>query len=177
MEKMEERQLEAEMLAHTEAEGLSWWSGFQPRHLKLRLIKAVINYTSPRIIRLAPELYPSLEVTRMMDRALRRLLRVLDGEERDNEAVRDRNFRRLVEAAKRALIYVAEEDCYYRDWLALFTMALYGEVKQAMDTWYPAEEPWVRRLKNAQEILEKPGGKGLLFYWSLRHQLPIMKEG
>lgn len=177
VEEMEERQLEAEMLAYTEAEGRSWWSGFQPRHLKLRLIKAVLNYTSPHVMQLAPEREPSLEITRIVDKTFSRLLKVLDREETQNRAVRDRHFRNLVEAARRALIYVAEEDCYYRDWLALLVMALYGEVKTAVDAWDPKSDPRTQELRNADEIQAQPGGRELLFYWSLRHQLPIQKEG
>lgn len=176
-EEMEERRLEAEMLAHTEGEGRSWWSGFQPRHLKLRLIKAAVNYTAPRVRRLAPERTPALRVTRIVDGAFRRLLKVLEREERGNSSLGDRHFRNLVEAARRALIYVAEEDCYYQDWLALLVMALYGEVKAEVDAWDPSSEPWAGRLRNAGEIVVKPGGRELLFYWSLRHTLPITREG
>lgn len=176
MEEMEERQLEAEMLAYTETEGRSWWSGFQPRHLKLRLIKAVVNYTSPRVMQLAPEREPRLEVTKVVDRTFRRLLRVAE-QERGKAILKDRNFFNLVEAARWALIYVAEEDCYYQDWLALLIMVLYGEVKQLVGAWRPEEASFVKQLRNADEILAKPGGRELLFYWSLRHQLPVVKEG
>jgi len=171
-----EKQLEREMLAFTEATGRNWWSGFQPRHLTLKLIKSVLNYTAPRVKQLAPERKPTLTVTEIVERSFRRIMAVLEKEEAQNKAVRDRHFRNLVEAARRALIYVAEEDCYYRDWLALLLMVLYGEIKTKVDAWDPASDPRIRELKNVDEILARPGGKELLFYWSLRYTLPIVKE-
>ena len=170
----EEEQLGREMLAYTEGEGESWWSGFQPRHLKLHLIKAMLNYTAPRLRELSPDREPTLAVSQLVDRACVRLLKVLDAEEKG--PLGDRNLRNLVEAGRRALIYVAEEDCYYQDWLALAVMALYTEVQAEMAGWSPEDDPRLRELSNADEIMAKPGGRELLFYWSLRHRLPIEKK-
>lgn len=99
---------------------------FVPRHLKIHLAKAMINYTAPRLNKLIPTREPTCLVSKIVDNTFRNLDKMV----KLKKSMKDRHFLQLLEATRRTLIFIAEDDCYYRAWLELLFVTLYQDVKQ-----------------------------------------------
>ena len=109
----------------------SHWVNFTPRHLKLHLAKQVINYTVPRLKRLIPLRKPRCVVSKIIDNSFRDITRMLYEGKKDKSKplFGDDNFIRLLTATRRTLVFMAEEDPYYRMWLEILLLSLYLNVK------------------------------------------------
>lgn len=125
---MNEKQLEAlaQKLATTEHKSL--WQVFNPKHMKLHLLKQAINYTTGLTKDLVPVKKPSFLITKTLDKTFTEALEMMKhGTANWHE---DQNFPRLIETARRILTFIAEEDGYYRAWLEMFCMMLANNTKE-----------------------------------------------
>ena len=109
----------------------SSWANFTPRHLKLHLAKQIINYTVPKLNRLIPTRKPRCIVSKIIDHSFMDITRMLCEGQKDKKKplFGDDNFIRLVDATRRTLLFMAEEDPYYRIWLEILLLSLYLNVK------------------------------------------------
>ena len=102
------------------------WSQFVPKHLKLHLAKQMVNYTVPRLNQLIPTRQPECLVSKIVDRTFSNL----DNMVKLKKTLKDSNFTSLLETMRRTLIFIAEEDCYYRAWLEILFLTIYQDVKR-----------------------------------------------
>lgn len=49
-------------------------------------------------------------------------------------ALKDRNFQRLLQLSRKLLVYFSEDDRYYRQWLGLAMLLVVDEVRRARDS-------------------------------------------
>lgn len=130
---MDDQQLEAVIedltikLAEREKESL--WHHFLPQHLKLHLAKQIINYTTPKLNKLIPDREPTYSITKVVDRVLKAFL-AMARDQQKRKMLKDQNFINLIETVRRSLIFISEEDIYYRGWLHVLFLVLYLEVKE-----------------------------------------------
>lgn len=127
-----------------EKDNVSVWSHFVPKHLKLHLAKQMINYTVPRLNKLIPTREPKCLVSKIVDRTFSRLHKRMQLK----QTLTDRNFIKLLNATRRTLIFIADEDCYYRAWLEILFLLAYQDVKRN-----------VPGLQVMEEQLENEGNK------------------
>lgn len=123
-----ERLVEDLVIKVAQKEKQSLWSHFVPQHLKLHLAKAMINYTVPRLNRLVPDRKPDYPISKIVDRTFTAFEAMIKDQEKHGP-INDRNFRNLVKTLRRTLIFISEEDIYYRGWLHILFLVLYMEVK------------------------------------------------
>ena len=107
------------------------WMDFTPRYLKLILAKKILNYTVPRLNRLIPTRKPRCIVSKIIDKSFLDITSMLREGQRDKSKplFGDDNFITLIKATRRTLLFMAEEDPYYRIWLEIFLLTLYLNVK------------------------------------------------
>jgi len=106
----------------------SLWTHFLPQHLKLHLAKQIINYTAPRLNKLVPDRTPDYPISKIVDRTFK-AFEAMVKDQKKHGPINDNNFFRLVQTLRRTLVFIAEEDIYYRGWLHILFLILYLEVK------------------------------------------------
>jgi len=91
----------------------------------MHLLKQAINYLSPRFLGKIPAVQAKTPQSRLVLAVWARVEATLK-KEAPIKARDDRNFTTLLETVKRALIFLCEEDRYYKRWLGL-TFLLFAE--------------------------------------------------
>ena len=126
-----EATIEKLSLQLSKKEKKSPWANFTPRHLKLHLAKQIINYTVPRLNKLIPTRKPRCVVSKIVDKSFTDITKMLREGQKDKTKplFGDDNFIRLVDATRRTLLFIAEEDPYYRIWLEILLLSLYVNLK------------------------------------------------
>jgi hypothetical protein len=95
---------------------------FLPSHLKMSMAKAMINYTLPRLGELVPEikdkenLYPISKLINQQWNIFNSI--VMD--QKKIKMLEDDNFLNFMRQLRKFLIFMCENDCYYRAWVELF---------------------------------------------------------
>ena len=96
----------------------------------LKKLKSLINRFTPVLIHACPKREPTRNVTLMLTRIFDRVRANLNVQNvKVQRAYTDKNFRRVIDAVEKVLIYLAEEDGHYRGQLAYLLMAVTGEVE------------------------------------------------
>ncbi len=118
---MTEKQIEALAQKLAVMEHKSLHQVFNPKHLKMHMMKQALNYTVGMTKGLLPETKPTFPITQILDKTFANAITMSEslGDWHD-----DKNFPRFVETLRRLLIFIAEEDGYYRGWLEMFLMML-----------------------------------------------------
>ena len=99
----------------------SLWNVFNPTHMKLHLLKQAINYTTAMTKDLIPDKPPQSSIAKAVDLTFRESVEMLQAAP---EWHADKNFPRLLETLRRAAVFIADEDGYYRGWLEMFCAML-----------------------------------------------------
>jgi hypothetical protein len=112
------------------------------KELKEHLVKKVINLCMRVIDKLVPEIPPSYPQTRMTKHVFQHLfnaycLEVWGGRFDDVAhqtlgGLEDRNFLHFLSATRKILLYVGENDRYYRAWIGLAFVAVKEEYERAL---------------------------------------------
>jgi hypothetical protein len=76
-------------------------------------------YTAPRLSELVPDVQPTFPSTKLLNDTLN-VMKTLMPEQWHE----DGNFANNVEMLRRLIVWIAEEDSYYRMWLELFVSTL-----------------------------------------------------
>lgn len=127
-DEMLERLVEDLAIEVAQKEKQSLWVHFLPQHLKLHLAKQIINYTVPRLNKLVPDRTPSYPISQIVDRVFKAFEGMIEDQEKHGP-INDKNFRKLVKTLRRTLVFIAEEDIYYRGWLHILFLVLYLDVQ------------------------------------------------
>jgi len=96
--------------------------------LKMFLLKKAINRLTPRIMVLSKGVTPKTPHSKLILKIWDRLEEVVRKEAKTG-CWSDRNFINLLEATKRALIFLCERDKYYKRWLGLLMLYVVEEVQ------------------------------------------------
>jgi len=123
---------------------------------KMHLLKQTINYIAPRILRLSSGVQPKTPQSQLVLRVWKRLEDTVQ-KEAQTECWNDKNFSKLLESTKQALIFLCEKDRYYKRWLGLLSMFLTEEVlREKRDfTYEKALECSARPMMLTREEFEK----------------------
>lgn len=97
--------------------------------LKLRFIKKFINATAKSLLHHAPEREPTGDTTKLIDRVAKAQLELVEAMRMTGVCPVDENIGNLIEAVRRAIIYIAEEDHFYRSQLESLIEFIYLERK------------------------------------------------
>lgn len=101
--------------------------------LRLHMVKQFINLFTWTLNKILPETKPSYPQTRI----LRKVFQNLDGVcklEVYVDRFGDRNFPRLLHVLQKGLLFVAEHDRYYRQWLALAMLESKRQIENYVDS-------------------------------------------
>lgn len=97
--------------------------------LKMHLFKKLINFSVKVTLRLSPEAprarFPS---SRALDRTFSTLFHVYRVENEQHNIYQDRHFGDLLNFTYRALMFLSENDRYYRMWLAFIMLRIEEEI-------------------------------------------------
>ena len=99
----------------------SLWQVFNPKHMKLHMLKQAINYTTAMTKDLIPDKPPQSSIAKAVDLTFRESVEMLQAAPEWHD---DKNFPRLLETLRRAAVFIADEDGYYRGWLEMFCAML-----------------------------------------------------
>jgi len=94
---------------------------------KMHLLKQTIKFIVPRVLRLSSGVQAKTPHSELIFRVWERLEAVVTREVQTG-CWNDSNFRGLLQATKQALIFLCENDRYYKRWLGLLAMFLTEEV-------------------------------------------------
>jgi len=95
--------------------------------LKMSMLKKAINYLVPKVSRLATVSIVETPQSRLILRTWKRLESTLEREEHTG-CFNDTNFKALLEASKKALVFLCEHDKYYKRWLGYLALVLCEEI-------------------------------------------------
>jgi len=123
---------------------------------KMTLLKKTINLVAPRILRLSKGVTPTTPQSRLISSVWARLEDVYMKDVRTG-CFDDRNFGSLLETAKQALIFLCENDKYYKRWLGLLAMFLTEDTMKTLKnlTYEEALELYARPLGLTREEFAK----------------------
>jgi len=123
---------------------------------KMHLLKQTIKYIVPRIHRLSGDVQAKTPQSRLVLSVWARLEAVVKREVASG-CWNDKNFSSLLETSKRALIFLCENDKYYKRWLGLLAMFLTEELlrEKCEFTLQKALECSARPMFVTQEEFEK----------------------
>lgn len=97
------------------------------KDIRMALLKTTINYMTPRLLGSLDVKKPSTFQGKILASAFERVQARLELEDK-LDLREDSNFRNMVEASRRALLFLAETDNYYARWLGLLLQELTNEV-------------------------------------------------
>lgn len=102
--------------------------------LKLRLVKATVNRFVPLIKKVTPRREATHFVSRVSHDAACEILKMVSYFKEEGKIIPiDDNFLNLVEAVRDAVVYVCEEDNFYRSMLEVFYSYIYMRKKQELE--------------------------------------------
>lgn len=101
------------------------------RDLKMHLLKQTINYVTPHVLSLCPNVQAKTPQSKLVLAVWARLEDALR-KEASIDARDDKNLNKLLESTKRALVFLCENDKYYRRWLGLLMLLLAEETQKAI---------------------------------------------
>jgi hypothetical protein len=120
-----------------------------PRHsinrwTRLHIVKQLLNAGVRILNRVLPERRAQFPQTELLDQAYRKLLQAYRIEawcgRFDNipyetlKTLGDRNFLNVLELSRKLLVYLADTDRYYRQWLGLFFLLVHDAVEEQQRT-------------------------------------------
>lgn len=117
------------------------------KDFKLYMVKQLINYLGPKLEGLVSTETPRTPQSRLVLRTWERLEAILK-KEVETGCFNDKNFSRLLSASKKALVFLCENDKYYKRWFGLLAVVLGEELMKAQEhfTYSEALEMSVRPL-------------------------------
>ena len=118
---MKDSKLEKTARTLAQQQHKSLWQVFNPKHMKLHMLKQAINYTTAMTKDLIPDKPPQSSIAKAVDLTFRESVEMLQAAP---EWHADKNFPRLLETLRRAAVFIADEDGYYRGWLEMFCAML-----------------------------------------------------
>jgi len=123
---------------------------------KMKMLKDAINFIAPRVLRLSSGVQPKTPQSKLILSVWARLEDALK-KETSIGYFNDKNFSKLLESTKQALIFLCENDRYYKRWLSLFAFILKEELEKQYDnfTFPEALDMTVRPLGLTYEEFEK----------------------
>ena len=114
---MKDSKLEKTARTLAQQQHKSLWQVFNPAHMKLHLLKQAINYTTAMTKDLIPDKPPQSSIAKAVDLTFRESVEMLQAAPEWHD---DKNFPRLLETLRRAAVFIADEDGYYRGGLEMF---------------------------------------------------------
>jgi len=118
---MKDSKLEKTARTLAQQQHKSLWQVFNPKHMKLHMLKQAINYTTAMTKDLIPDKPPQSSIAKAVDLTFRESVEMLQAAPEWHD---DKNFPRLLETLRRAAVFIADEDGYYRGWLEMFCAML-----------------------------------------------------
>lgn len=118
---MKDKTIEKTARTLAQREHKSLWQVFNPKHLKLHMLKQAINYTTGMTKDLIPDNPPTSNIAIAVDSTFRESIEMLKAAPEWHD---DKNFPRLLETLRRMTVFIADEDGYYRGWLEMFCAML-----------------------------------------------------
>jgi hypothetical protein len=110
--------------------------------LKLHLFKKLINFCMKILDNVLPESEPYYPQTKMLDRVFKHFFNVYvlevwcgrfdDVSHQCISNLKDRNFQHFLSVSRKALLFIAENDRYYRAWIGLAFIAVKEEYAHAL---------------------------------------------
>jgi hypothetical protein len=110
--------------------------------LKLHLFKKILNLFMRILDRLLPETEPRYPQTRMLEHVFQGLFKAYqievwcgrfdDVSHQNLNGLRDRNFQHFLSVFRKSLLFIGENDRYYRAWLGLSFIAAKQEYERAL---------------------------------------------
>jgi hypothetical protein len=111
--------------------------------LKEHLLKKLINFCMMLIDKLVPDVRPYYPQTKMAERLFEQFLHVYrlevwcgrfdDVPYQTLKGLEDRNFQHFLSAIRKILLYLGENDRYYRAWIGLAFILAHGEYHRALE--------------------------------------------
>lgn len=111
--------------------------------IKLDLRKKAINRAVRVLNKLIPEVKATYPQTRMIEHVFTKLNRAYRTEAYAGRFddipyqtlpnLKDRNFQKLLQLSRKLLVYLSEDDRYYRQWLGLAMLLINDEVKTELE--------------------------------------------
>ena len=114
-----ESQIEALAQQLATKEHRNIWHIFNPKHLKLHMAKQILAYAAPRLAVEIPDRTPTTPVTKLLDGTFKVMKELAPQFWHE-----DGNFPNVIELTRKLVVFIAEEDPYYRGWLEMFCMVL-----------------------------------------------------
>jgi hypothetical protein len=173
------------------AEGGGPWNThfgwFSPSQVKLHYLKALVN----SVAHLIPNLLmgdrveeAEQTVSRLVNRVSQRLREPLGYEQREGllPKSRDSNMERVLNAVQRGLVYICEEDNYYRAWIGHLCLCIWEEISrlyEEFDLEMFNRDLVAKRVKmnkggvelSFEEMFRDPQAKLQLFKWFMSKHL------
>jgi hypothetical protein len=114
------------------------------RELKLHLTKKLVNFIVRVLDRLTPSVKAYYPQTRMVEGVFAKLYKAYSTEVyagrfdsvayQTLKGLKDKNFLRFLRLTEKLLVYLGEEDRYYRQWLGLAFVLVNDEVKKTLSS-------------------------------------------
>jgi len=112
------------------------------QELKLHLFKQNLNFIMRVLDRLLPEKEPTYPQTKMLEHVFQRLFnayilevwggRFDDAAHQSLTELKDRNFLHFLSVTRKTLLFISENDRYYRAWIGLLFIAAKEEYERAL---------------------------------------------
>jgi hypothetical protein len=170
-----------------------------PKQIKLHLLKQIINGLAPQLPKIiggdARDRFdsPSQPASELTQRVFKRMEHALTYEQKEGllPTSRDTNMANLLRAMERSLIFVSEEDNYYRAWMAYFYLVIWEEVsrfyiefdaKTFMEDLSKRTHAKVNFKRDdgvdipLEEMFKVQTAKRQLFSWYMGKHLPYLQE-
>jgi hypothetical protein len=97
----------------------SLWQIFNPKHMKLHMAKQILAYATPRLAAEIPDREPTVPATKLFNGTLKVMKELAPQFWHE-----DGNFPNMIELMRKLVIFIAEDDPYYRGWLEMFLLLL-----------------------------------------------------
>jgi len=101
------------------------------KDFKMHIMKQTIKFVAPRILRISKGVQASTPQSKLIQRVWDRLVDVLE-KDASTGCFDDNNFRMFLEATKQGLIYLCENDRYYKRWFGLLALILSEELHETV---------------------------------------------
>ena len=121
-------------------------------NIRLCIAKNILNRAAKLLLRIFPECQTATtEITTATTRAFDRIIRLAKFQKQQVAALDDENFIVLLKTLRNALVYLAENDDYYRGWLE-YAALVFSQEFQRIET-----QDVARQLHVAEGLLQSIG--------------------